>query len=154
MAFYSPLAWPGVLPGLSDGSRPAVEPERDLHLVHWQLRLLQEQPTQLEGERLLAPSESKCQPFFTECSPSQPFTAQHVPEGKVYVYFWHFWKDSSNKILFRLRRHMGQFGGWFEQFQEFQDFGRRGIWKENKCIVLNKRKSVLPKKKKMSSFHL
>ena len=101
--------------GFGDRSRPAVEPERDLHLVHRQLRLLQEQPTQLEGEELLAhccailfcclggtvinlvgqltkellaPSETKSQRFFTECSPPQPFTAQHVPEGKVKtVYF-------------------------------------------------------------------
>ena len=40
--------------GFGDRSRPTVEPERDLHLVHRQLRLLQEQPAQLEGEELLA----------------------------------------------------------------------------------------------------
>ena len=35
-------------------------------------------------KELLAPSETKSQRFFfTECSPPQPFTAQHVPEGKV-----------------------------------------------------------------------
>ena len=42
------------MPGFGNGSRAAVEPERDLHLVHRQLRLLQEQPAQLEGEELLA----------------------------------------------------------------------------------------------------
>ena len=101
--------------GFGDRSRPTVEPERDLHLVHRQLRLLQEQPAQLEGEELLAhccaiffcclggtvinlvgqltkellaPSETKSQRFFTECSAPQPFTAQHVPEGKEKtVYF-------------------------------------------------------------------
>ena len=42
-----------LIPGPGQRARPADEPERHLHLVHRQLRLLQEQPPQLEGAQSL-----------------------------------------------------------------------------------------------------